>query len=89
MELGRHFVVANEKGIHARVAARITEVAQRFRSEIWLEKDGNRVNGKSVLDVLSLACPRGTDVRVVAIGPDAKDALDAIADLFRKKFGET
>jgi len=72
MELGRHFVVANEKGIHARVAARITEVAQRFRSEIWLEKDGNRVNGKSVL-----------------IGPDAKDALDAIADLFRKKFGET
>ena len=85
----RELIVANEKGIHARVAAQIVAVAQKFDSHIWLQKGSNRVYGKSILDILSLACKRGSSVYVVADGPDEEEAIEAVADLFRNRFGET
>ncbi len=86
--LEKEFIVANKLGIHARVAAQIVKVASQYQSEIWILKGGNRVNGKSILDLLTLVCPHGSKVHVSACGPDAPDALNALATLFQTKFGE-
>lgn len=91
--MDQEFIVANKLGIHARVAAQIVKVASQFKSEIWMSKIGNsgghKVNGKSILDVLTLVCPHGSKVQIVADGPDASDALNALAGLFQAKFGES
>ena len=58
--LEREFIIPNKLGIHARVAAQIVKVASEFDSEIWFIKDGNRVNGKSILDIMTLICPQGS-----------------------------
>jgi phosphocarrier protein HPr len=84
----REFIVGNKLGIHARVAAQIVKVANQFQSDIWILKSGNKVNGKSILDLLTLVCPHGSTVNVSACGPDASDALKALAILFQTKFGE-
>lgn len=84
----QEFVVANKLGIHARVAAQIVKVASQFESEIWITKSGNRVNGKSILDLMTLVCPHGSSIRVSVEGPDASAALSALAILFQTKFGE-
>lgn len=86
--LEKEFIVANKLGIHARVAAQIVKVASQYQSEIWILKGGNKVNGKSILDLLTLVCPHGSKVHVSACGPDASDALNALAALFQTKFGE-
>jgi phosphocarrier protein HPr len=86
--LEQEFIVANKLGIHARVAAQIVKVASQFQSEVWISKSGNKVNGKSILDLMSLACPHGSKIQVCIKGPDATDALDALASLFQTKFGE-
>ncbi len=67
----------------------IVKVANQFQSEIWISKSGAKVNGKSILDLLTLVCPHGSRVRVSVNGPDAPDALGALASLFQTKFGET
>jgi phosphocarrier protein len=84
----QEFIVANRLGIHARVAAQIVKVACRFESEISIAKSELAANAKSILDVLSLLCPYGTKVFVTARGPDAEQALNALAALFQTKFGE-
>jgi phosphocarrier protein len=86
--LEQEFVVANRLGIHARVAAQIVKVASRYRSEIWISKSGTKANGKSILDLMTLVCPHGSKVHISISGPDAQDALNAIAALFQTKFGE-
>lgn len=87
--LEQEFIIANKLGIHARVAAQIVKVATQFQSEIWITKSGNRVNGKSILDVMTLVCPHGSRIRICADGPDAGDAINALAQLFQTKFGES
>lgn len=84
----QHFIVSNKLGIHARVAAQIVKVANQFESEIVITKSGNSVNGKSILDLMTLVCPHGSKILIAANGPDAAAALDAIAELFQNKFGE-
>jgi len=86
--LEQEFIIANRLGIHARVAAQIVKVASQFQAEVWISKNGNRVSGKSILDVMTLVCPQGSRVIVSASGPDAPDALNALAGLFQTKFGE-
>jgi phosphocarrier protein len=71
------------------VAAQIVKVATEYESEIWITKDGARVDARSVLDILTLMCPQGAKVQVVAQGKDATDALDALSLLFQRKFGES
>ena len=84
----QEFLVANRLGIHARVAAQIVKVASRFESEILITKCDFTVNGKSILDLMTLVCPYGSRVQVSAKGPDATEALNALAALFQTKFGE-
>lgn len=84
----QEFTVANKLGIHARVAAQIVKAASQFQSEIWIAKGGSKVSGKSILDVMTLVCPLGSKVQISAYGPDASEAVSALAILFQTKFGE-
>ena len=86
--LVQEFTVSNRLGIHARVAAQIARVAGGFASEILITRCGITVNGKSILDLMTLICPHGSKVNISAKGPDAADALNALAALFQTKFGE-
>ncbi len=86
--LQQEFIIANKSGIHARVAAQIVKVATQFVSDVWIAKGDNKVNGKSILDIMTLVCPRGSKVQVTVLGPDASEALNALAILFQTKFGE-
>jgi phosphocarrier protein HPr len=86
--LMQEFVVANRLGIHARVAAQIVRVAGGFESEILITKCGITVSGKSILDLMTLICPHGSKILVSTKGPDAAEALNALAALFQAKFGE-
>jgi phosphocarrier protein HPr len=85
----RTFEITNRLGIHARVAARIVEMAQRFQAGIFLEKDGVEVNGRSILGILTLYCPQGSHVTVRIEGVDAGEAISAFARLIDGKFGES
>jgi phosphocarrier protein HPr len=87
-ELEQEFIVANKKGLHARVAAQIVRIATQYDAEVWITKDKAKVDGKSILDVLTLASPHGSKLLVYTRGPDAGAAMEALASLFRTKFGE-
>ena len=85
----RTFEITNRLGIHARVVAKIVETAHRFQAEITLEKDGVEVNGRSILEILTLYCPQGSRLTVRVEGVDAEEAIAAFARLIEEKFGET
>ena len=84
----KQLAITNSLGLHARAAARLVEVASAFTAQISLIRDGQEVDCKSILDVLSTACTQGTPVAVKACGPDAREALLAVETLFASKFGE-
>jgi len=86
--VSREVVVANSQGLHARPAERLAREARRWQSRIELVADAQRVDGKSILDVLTLAAEAGTRLVVEATGPDAREALEAIGSLFDRNFNE-
>jgi phosphocarrier protein len=86
--LSREVVVANSQGLHARPADLLAREARKWRSRIELVVDAQRVDGKSILDVLTLAAEAGTRVVIEATGPDASDALEALGRLFARRFDE-
>jgi phosphocarrier protein HPr len=80
--------IVNQEGLHARPAAKIVRLASTFNSNIELLKDGLAVNGKSIMGVMMLAAECGSSIQVRAEGPDAEQAVDAIAKLVADGFGE-
>jgi phosphocarrier protein len=84
----RTFLIVNALGLHARAAAQLVQMANRYRSEVHVEKDGQEVNGKSIMGVLTLAAAKGTEIVVRCEGDDADAALTAIATLIEAGFGE-
>ena len=86
--LTRDVSVLNRYGIHARPAALLVKAATRFPCEILIEKNGVKVNAKSIMGLLTLEGNHGAKLRIHAAGPGAADALAALADLFEKKFFE-
>ena len=82
------FDVINKLGLHARAAATLVKETNRFESEVFLVRDGNEVNGKSIMGVLTLAAAQGTTVEVRCEGIDAVEALAAIEAVFARGFGE-
>lgn len=80
--------IVNKLGLHARASAKLTQVACRFQSNVWLSRNDRRVNAKSIMGVMMLAAGKGTTVLVEAEGPDAEAALAAILQLIADKFGE-
>lgn len=81
-------VISNKLGLHARAAAKLTELAGQFQSDIHVARAEQRVNAKSIMGVMMLAAGLGVEVTVDAQGPDAEQALTAISELFANKFGE-
>jgi phosphocarrier protein HPr len=81
-------LIRNERGLHARAAAQFVQLAAKFPCEITLAKEGNQVNGKSVMGVLMLVAPKGTTVTVRGTGERAAEAVNALAKLVEDKFGE-
>ena len=86
--LCREVVVANSQGLHARPADLLAREARRWQSRIELVGASQRVDGKSILDVLTLAAEAGTRLVIEVTGPDARDALEAISGLFERNFEE-
>ena len=82
------FEIVNELGMHARAATKFVQTANKFGAVISVEKDGQSVNGKSIMGVLMLVAAKGSWITVKATGPDAKEALEALATLVKGKFGE-
>jgi len=80
--------IVNRNGLHARPAAEIVKLASKFQSEITIVKDDLDVNGKSIMGVMMLAAEHGSSITFRAEGPDAAQALDALATLVDNKFGE-
>jgi phosphocarrier protein len=81
--------IVNKNGLHARPAAEIVKAAAKFQSEITLRRDDLEVNGKSIMGVMMLAAEFGSTLQLHASGPDADDAVRAIATLIANKFGES
>jgi phosphocarrier protein len=84
----RELVVANKLGIHARPASMFVRVANRFASDVFVEKDGETVNGKSIMNLMMLAAGPGSRIRVHAEGADAAQAVTEIENLVKSKFNE-
>jgi phosphocarrier protein HPr len=84
----RDFLVSNKLGIHARPAAMFVKTANRFSCEIFVEKDGEKVNGKSIMGLMMLAAGPGSKVTVHAHGHDAHQALSELEVLINRKFDE-
>jgi phosphocarrier protein len=80
--------IINKLGLHARASAKLTQVANQFESDIWIEKNGKKVNAKSIMGVMMLAASQGSDVTITTQGSDEKEALNSIADLINDYFGE-
>lgn len=87
--LTKEFTIGNKQGIHARPAALFVKLASRFSCEIFVEKDGEKVNGKSIMGLMMLAAGPGSRLKVEANGTDAAQALNELETLIeRRKFDE-
>ena len=86
--LAKDLTIENRNGLHARPAALFVKTSSKYRSEVWVEKDGERVNGKSIMGLMMLAAGKGSVLRVSAEGEDAQTVLDALEQLIRTRFGE-
>jgi phosphocarrier protein HPr len=84
----REFEVINKLGIHARPAALFVKTANRFQCECFVEKDGETINGKSIMGLMMLAAGPGSKITVTCEGPDANEALDELEALIKRKFDE-
>ena len=80
--------IKNRAGIHARPAAVLVQTANRFASNIYLEKDGEQINGKSIMGILTLAATYNSSIKIIAEGGDEEDAVRTISRLFENKFEE-
>jgi phosphocarrier protein HPr len=81
--------IVNRLGLHARAAAKLTQIASAFDAEIWLSRNERRVNAKSIMGVMMLAAGQGSKVRIDAEGEDAEAALRELLGLIERRFGET
>ena len=86
--ISREFRINNRLGLHARPSAQLTQVAGKFTSEVYIAKNGRRVNAKSIMGVMMLAAGPGSTVTVDAEGPDEELAMEAIGALIASRFGE-
>ena len=88
MELSKKIKIRNNLGLHARAAAKIVELGNQYKSQLFLKKDNQEVDGSSILSILTLSCPKGTEVQARVVGEDSEILMEKLSDLFEKKFGE-
>ncbi|CAM8299911.1 FruB Phosphotransferase system, HPr-related proteins [Candidatus Methylopumilus universalis] len=80
--------IINKLGLHARASAKLTQIANQFESDIWIEKNGKKVNAKSIMGVMMLAASQGSNIIISSEGTDEKEALNSIVTLINDFFGE-
>ena len=80
--------IVNKLGLHARASAKLTQGANQFESDIWIEKNDKKVNAKSIMGIMMLAASQGSDIKISTEGVDEKEALDSISALINDYFGE-
>ena len=86
--VSKEVTVSNKLGIHARPAAQFVKTASQFEAEIRVEKDGEEINGKSIMGLMMLAAGHRSVLKLIAEGPDAEEALQSLEDLVVRNFGE-
>ena len=82
-------VIVNKLGLHARPSAKITQLASKFKSEVWMSKGTRRINAKSIMGVMMLAAGKGSTVVIDTEGEQADEALKALLELIANRFGES
>src|SRR5436190_19506840 len=87
-KIEREVTIINRLGLHARPAAMFVRIASRFRSEIWVEKEGEQINGKSIMGLVMLAAVQGSKLRIRCEGPDAEKAMQELEELIKQRFNE-
>lgn len=80
--------IINKLGLHARASAKLTQLAGKFQSEVWMARNKRRVNAKSIMGVMMLAAGKGATVELEADGPDEKECMAALLQLIQNKFDE-
>ena len=86
--LQREASIVNKLGLHARASAKLTQLAGQFKSNIWVERNGRRVNAKSIMGVMMLAAAKGSSIVIETDGPDEEAAMTALTELIAGLFGE-
>ncbi len=87
--MAREYTVQNKMGIHARPAAMIVRVANKFNDvDVWVDKDDEQVNGRSIMGLMMLAAGQGSKLKFIASGPGAEELLNELGELFERKFEE-
>ena len=84
----RDIEITNKLGLHARASAKVTQIASRHGCEVWLERDGRRINAKSIMGVMMLAAGKGSKVTIETNGADEAEAMEALLALIADYFGE-
>ncbi|MCW4115136.1 HPr family phosphocarrier protein [Aurantimonas sp. MSK8Z-1] len=84
----RTLTIVNKRGLHARASAKFVQVAERFDAEMTIVRDGLSVGGQSIMGLMMLAAAQGSNIHVSATGPEAAEAVEAIAALVADRFGE-
>jgi phosphocarrier protein len=80
--------ICNELGMHARAATKFVQLAHSYKCDVFVEKDGHEINGKSIMGVLMLVAAKGSVIRIRTVGEDSKTAAEALQKLVRDRFGE-
>ena len=86
--IAKELIVINKLGLHARPSAMFVKTASRHKCEVWVEKDGERVNGKSIMGLMMLAAGQGSKLIITCEGPEGEKALAEIEEIIRRKFDE-
>ncbi len=87
-KIEKEITIINRLGLHARPAAMFVRIASRYRSEVWVEKEGERINGKSIMGLMMLAAGQGSKLIIQCEGADADRVMEELEELIQKKFNE-
>jgi phosphocarrier protein len=87
-KIEKEITIVNRLGLHARPAAMFVRIASRYRSEVWVEKEGEKINGKSIMGLMMLAAGQGSKLIIRCEGPDAAKVMEDLEELIQQKFNE-
>ena len=87
-KIEKEITIINRLGLHARPAALFVRIAHRYRSEVWVEKEGEQINGKSIMGLMMLAAGQGSKLTIRCEGADADKVMEELEELIQKKFNE-
>src|SRR3989440_9100145 len=87
-KIEKEVTIINRLGLHARPAAMFVRIASRYRSEVWVEKEGEQINGKSIMGLMMLAAGQGSKLKIRCEGADADKVMEDLEELIRQKFNE-